>query len=105
MPRVPVTYRTSSRPTAYIVRVTDEGDELFEAAIAASLEPPAPGERECTEVLICPRCGAVDLDFEFVEYKLLRSYCCGVLTRLTGTRAFIGPPGQPEDWSSTTASQ
>jgi hypothetical protein len=85
-------------PTGRIVAdVADEGDELFAAAIAASLEPPEPGERECMEVLICPKCGSVDLDFTFVDRGLLRSECCGTLTRVTALKAHIGPPGEPRD--------
>jgi hypothetical protein len=54
-------------------------------------------DRECLEYLLCPGCGHVDVDFELVEYKVVRCFACGVTVRVTDYKVDLGPPGEPLD--------
>ena len=59
--------------------------------------PIAATDRECVDYLNCPECMHVDLDFEWLDYKLVRCSMCGTTVHVTRYEAFIGPPGDPID--------
>ena len=54
-------------------------------------------DRECFEYLKCPSCAAIDLDFEFIDYRLVKCSVCRVVVKVTGYETFIGPPEEPWD--------
>lgn len=54
-------------------------------------------ERECHEALKCPGCGTMDVDFDFLAYRLLRCYACRAAVRITKITAHIGSPEEPWD--------
>jgi hypothetical protein len=54
-------------------------------------------DRDCFEYLRCPGCQALDLDFEFLDYRLVRCSFCSVVVRVTNYEVFIGPPEDPTD--------
>jgi hypothetical protein len=54
-------------------------------------------ERECVEYLQCPVCRHVDLEFELVDYRIVRCFGCGATVQVTGYQVHLGPPGEPLD--------
>jgi ribosomal protein S27E len=54
-------------------------------------------ERECFEYLACPACAHVDLDYELLEYRVVRCHNCGATVQVTGYKVFLGPPKTPVD--------
>ena len=58
-----------------------------------------PAVVECLEVLRCPVCGHVDLDFEFLDHKRVRCSLdeCRAFVRVTHYKAFIHEPGEDQD--------
>jgi ribosomal protein S27E len=54
-------------------------------------------ERECVEYLKCPACQHVDLDFELVDYRVVRCFGCAATVHVTGYQVHLGGTGEPMD--------
>ena len=75
----------------------NDGDALVRLIDESLNAPRDPNDRECEEYLICPACAAFDLDFEFIEYRVVRCYSCKALVRVTHYDVHLGPPEDPTD--------
>jgi len=54
---------------------------------------------DCIEILVCPGCGHVDVDFEFIEYRRVRCSLegCRAFVRVTHYKVFMRCAEHSED--------
>lgn len=59
-----------------------------------SVEPPMRLEWNRTEyeILDCPGCGHMDLDFELLAHKLVKCFICGAVVQVTGYKVTLDTP-------------
>jgi len=54
-------------------------------------------EENCAVVLLCPACGSVDVDFDFIAYREFGCSLCGALVNVTHYMAYLRGDQRPVD--------